>query len=71
MDQNVVIKTKLLIVNCCVVQPGREQLCDDGRLESVLHEAEGGAEAGAAGTDNHCVIGVIDHGVFACRSSIG
>jgi hypothetical protein len=42
------------------VRPRREQLRDDGRLEALLDEAECGAKAGAAGTDDDGVVLVID-----------
>lgn len=46
------------------VRSGWEQLGDTGSIESGLGETEGGAQTGAAGTDDDGVVGVIDDGVF-------
>lgn len=46
------------------VGSGGEELGDDGRLEALLHEAEGGAEAGAARAHHHGVVLVVHHRVL-------
>ncbi len=42
------------------VRAGGEDFCDAGGVEALLGHAEGGAEPGAAGPDDHHVIGVVD-----------
>ena len=46
------------------VGSGGEELGDHGGLEALLDEAKGGSEAGASGSDDHGVIGVVHHGVL-------
>ncbi len=59
------------------VAAGREHLGDAGRLEPRLGQAEGGAQAGAAGADDDDVVGVIDdrvrlrHGSKPCLLARG
>ena len=42
------------------VAAGREHLGDAGGAQPLLGHAEGGAQAGAAGADDHDVVGVVD-----------
>ncbi|RUS13984.1 hypothetical protein BC937DRAFT_94515 [Endogone sp. FLAS-F59071] len=53
------------------VRPGREQLGDTGSVESGLGKTKGGAQTGAAGTDDDGVVGVIDDGVFVGDRALG
>lgn len=49
---------------CCNrVRTGRENLGDASRLEALFGHAESRAQAGATGTDDHDVVGVVNIGV--------
>ena len=48
------------------VRAGREDLGDAGGLQPLLGHAEGGAQARAAGADDHDVVGVVDE-VVGCH----
>merc|ERR1719412_2747021 len=47
------------------VGPGGEELRDDGRLESFLHQTEGSSETGASSSYQNSVIGVVNHWILA------